>query len=490
MRLILNIIWLIFGGLWLALGYLLAALICFVLIITIPFGFAALRIASYALWPFGRTIVEKPGPRPGALIGNVIWVILFGIWLAIGHVISAVAMAITIIGIPLALANLKLIPVSLVPLGKEIVPVDQARSLTTCSGPPHDRHRHSACRRCSAPSGACPTDGPLVDTFGRVATDLRVSLTDRCNLRCTYCMPAEGLDWLPGEQLLTHRRADPAAAHRGHPARHHQRPVHRRRAVGGQAPRGRRRRHRRVAAAARNHVDHQRNWAATSGPPNSSRPGLTGSTSHSTPSTPHASPTSPAATGCTTCWPDSRPRKAAGLSPVKVNAVLDPVTGLDDAVALLRFCLDHGYQLRIIEQMPLDAGHEWKRGTGHRRRRRAGRPAAVTSMLTTGPGAARFGARAAVAGRRRAAATVGIIASVSHAFCSACDRTRLTADGQVRNCLFAREETDLRRLMRAGADDDALEAAWRAAMWAKAAGHGINDPDFVQPDRPMSAIGG
>ena len=86
--------------------------------------------------------------------------------------------------------------------------------------------------------------------------------------------------------------------------------------------------------------------------------------------------------------------------------------------------------------------------------------------------------------------TVGIIASVSHAFCSACDRTRLTADGQVRSCLFARQETDLRDLMRAGADDDAVEAAWRAAMWAKAAGHGINDPDFVQPDRPMSAIGG
>ena len=85
---------------------------------------------------------------------------------------------------------------------------------------------------------------------------------------------------------------------------------------------------------------------------------------------------------------------------------------------------------------------------------------------------------------------VGIIASVSHAFCSACDRTRLTADGQVRNCLFADQETDLRALLRSGADDDALEAAWRAAMWAKAAGHGINDPNFVQPDRPMSAIGG
>ena len=127
MRLILNVVWLLFGGLWLALGYLLAALVCFVLIITIPFGFAALRIADYALWPFGRTIVDKPGPRPGALVGNVIWVLLFGLWLAIGHLVSAaaMAMAITIIGIPLALANLKLIPVSLMPLGKEIVPVGQ-----------------------------------------------------------------------------------------------------------------------------------------------------------------------------------------------------------------------------------------------------------------------------------------------------------------------------------------------------------------------------
>ena len=123
MRLILNVIWLIFGGLWLALGYLVAALVCFLLIVTIPFGFASLRIASYALWPFGRTIVEKPGARPGALVGNVIWVLLFGLWLAIGHLMSAVAMAMTIIGIPLALANLKLIPVSLVPLGKEIVPI-------------------------------------------------------------------------------------------------------------------------------------------------------------------------------------------------------------------------------------------------------------------------------------------------------------------------------------------------------------------------------
>ena len=127
MRLILNVIWLVFGGLWLALGYVIAALVCFVLIVTIPFGFAALRIASFALWPFGRTIVEKPGVRPGALVGNIIWIVLFGWWLALGHLISAVAMAVTIIGIPLALADLKMIPVSLLPLGKEIVPVDAAR---------------------------------------------------------------------------------------------------------------------------------------------------------------------------------------------------------------------------------------------------------------------------------------------------------------------------------------------------------------------------
>jgi uncharacterized membrane protein YccF (DUF307 family) len=126
MRLILNIIWLIFGGLWLAAGYFLAALICFLLIVTIPFGFAALRIASYALWPFGRTIIDKPGVGAGTMIGNIIWLLLCGIWLAIGHLVSAVAMAVTIIGIPLALANLKLIPVSLVPLGKEIVPVNSA----------------------------------------------------------------------------------------------------------------------------------------------------------------------------------------------------------------------------------------------------------------------------------------------------------------------------------------------------------------------------
>ncbi|MGL4306484.1 MAG: YccF domain-containing protein [Mycobacteriaceae bacterium] len=121
MRLLLNVIWLIFGGLWLALGYLLAGILCCLLIVTIPFGIASFRIARYALWPFGNTIIDKPGVHPAALVGNIIWVIIAGIWLSIGHLLSAFAMAITIIGIPLAIANLKMIPISLMPLGKHVV---------------------------------------------------------------------------------------------------------------------------------------------------------------------------------------------------------------------------------------------------------------------------------------------------------------------------------------------------------------------------------
>ncbi|MGA9870366.1 MAG: YccF domain-containing protein [Rhodococcus sp. (in: high G+C Gram-positive bacteria)] len=121
MRLILNIIWLIFGGLWLALGYFVAGILCCILIVTIPFGIASFRIGVYALWPFGKTVVEKPTSGVASVVGNVIWVIIAGIWLAIGHLVTAFAMAITIIGIPLAIANLKMIPISLMPLGKDIV---------------------------------------------------------------------------------------------------------------------------------------------------------------------------------------------------------------------------------------------------------------------------------------------------------------------------------------------------------------------------------
>ncbi|NIH78314.1 YccF domain-containing protein [Amycolatopsis viridis] len=122
MRLILNLIWLVLAGFWMALAYLAAGIICCVLIVTIPFGIASFRIANYALWPFGRTIVDRRDAGVGSLIGNVIWIVFAGFWLAIGHVVTGIALCVTIVGIPLGLANFKLIPVSLMPLGKVIVP--------------------------------------------------------------------------------------------------------------------------------------------------------------------------------------------------------------------------------------------------------------------------------------------------------------------------------------------------------------------------------
>ncbi|WP_261556301.1 YccF domain-containing protein [Frankia tisae] len=124
MRVLLNVIWLVLCGIWLALGYALAALICFILIITIPFGVASLRMANYALWPFGRRVVDRPDAGGASLVGNVLWIIFAGWWLALGHLTTGIALCLTIIGIPLGLANFKLIPVSLMPLGKEIVDVD------------------------------------------------------------------------------------------------------------------------------------------------------------------------------------------------------------------------------------------------------------------------------------------------------------------------------------------------------------------------------
>ena len=122
MRTLLNIIWLVFGGLWLALGYALAGVVLCVLIVTIPLGVASFRMASYALWPFGRAVVRKEGAGAGSVILNVVWIVLAGWWLALAHLVTAVAQAVTIIGIPLAIANLKMLPISLVPYGKQIVP--------------------------------------------------------------------------------------------------------------------------------------------------------------------------------------------------------------------------------------------------------------------------------------------------------------------------------------------------------------------------------
>jgi uncharacterized membrane protein YccF (DUF307 family) len=128
-RVLLNIIWFVLAGLWIAIGYALAALICFILIVTIPFGIASLRIAIFALWPFGKTVVKRPDAGVGSGVGNVLWLVFCGWWLALGHLLSGVLLCLTIIGIPLGLANFKLIPISLLPLGREIVSTDQARAL-------------------------------------------------------------------------------------------------------------------------------------------------------------------------------------------------------------------------------------------------------------------------------------------------------------------------------------------------------------------------
>jgi uncharacterized membrane protein YccF (DUF307 family) len=128
MRIVLNIIWFILAGLWMAIGYVLAALICFILIITIPFGIASLRIARFALWPFGKVVLKRADAGVASGIGNVIWFLLCGWWLAIAHLVSGLLLCLTIIGIPLALGDFKMIPVSLLPLGREVITVDEARA--------------------------------------------------------------------------------------------------------------------------------------------------------------------------------------------------------------------------------------------------------------------------------------------------------------------------------------------------------------------------
>jgi cyclic pyranopterin phosphate synthase len=179
---------------------------------------------------------------------------------------------------------------------------------------------------------------------------------------------------------------------------------------------------------------------------------------------------------------------AAGLTPVKLNAVLLRGINDDEAPALLRFALAHGYELRFIEQMPLDAQHGWSRD---QMITAAEILAALEAEFDLSPDPAeRAGAPAETWLVNGGPAKVGVIGSVTRPFCGDCDRTRLTADGQVRNCLFATGETDLRGLLRGGADDEEIAARWRTAMWGKLPGHGIDDPSFLQPVRPMSAIGG
>ncbi|ABW12609.1 molybdenum cofactor biosynthesis protein A [Parafrankia sp. EAN1pec] len=329
----------------------------------------------------------------------------------------------------------------------------------------------------------------LADSYGRVATDLRVSLTDRCNLRCTYCMPAEGLAWLPRPEILTDsevlRLVAIAVTRLG---------VTEIRLTGGeptlrpglvslvQAI---------TALVPRPEVALTTNGLLLGG-----SGGLAGALA--------AAGMDRVNVSLDTLRPDRfgeitrrhrlddvfaglEAAARAGFAPVKVNAVLMRGVNDDEAVPLLHWCLDRGYELRFIEQMPLDAQGGWRREQMVTAAEILDRLAAEFT-LTPAPG--RGNAPAELFTIDAGPGQVGVIASVSAPFCAACDRVRLTADGQVRDCLFARTESDLRTPLRSGADDEEIAARWVRAVRAKRAGHGIDVPGFVQPARPMSAIGG
>ena len=329
----------------------------------------------------------------------------------------------------------------------------------------------------------------LIDGFGRIATDLRVSVTDRCNLRCTYCMPAEGLDWIPKPELLTDEelvRVIGVAVSLG---------VTDVRFTGGE-PLLRPGLPEIIAAVAAMEP----------------RPAIA-VTSNGLELTRLAGRLAEAGLDRINVSLDTIDRErfraltrrdrlddvlsgmaaaaTAGLLPVKVNAVLMRGVNEDEAPDLLAYCLEHGYELRFIEQMPLDAQHGWERSSmvtaeeilaslktrfdlSEDDPEARGTAPAETWLVNGGP------------------AKVGVIASVTRPFCGTCDRVRLTADGQVRNCLFARDESDLRAILRDGGPDvdERIASVFRASLAAKFPGHGINDPGFLQPARPMSAIGG
>ncbi len=351
--------------------------------------------------------------------------------------------------------------------------------------------------RAPAAAASQPAAGrELVDRYGRVARDLRVSLTDRCNLRCTYCMPAEGLDWMPGDHLLTDdeiiRLVTLGVQHLG---------IREVRFTGGE-PLLRRGLERIVAATAALRL------------PDGSAPG-TSLTTNGLGLAHRAQALAAAGLGRVNVSLDSlvperyaaitrRDRlgdvlaglgaaRDAGLAPVKVNTVLMRGVNDDEAVPLLRWAVAEGFQLRFIEQMPLGPREAWDLREMVTADEILASLTSAFDLTPTDPvsrGAAPAQTWRVAGDGADGSQVVGVIASVSRPFCGDCDRVRLTADGQVRDCLFAQHETDLLGLLRSGADDDAVASAWADAVLGKRPGHGIHDEGFLQPGRPMSAIGG
>ncbi|WP_213571598.1 GTP 3',8-cyclase MoaA [Rhodococcus sp. USK13] len=331
-----------------------------------------------------------------------------------------------------------------------------------------------------------PDVGDLVDRFGRVARDLRVSITEKCSLRCTYCMPEEGLPAIPAHNLLT---AEEIVRLVGIAV--HQLGVREVRFTGGE-PLMRADLEAMIAGCAErvpgvplsmttNAVGLEHRAAALA------RAGLTRvNVSLDSIDRKHFARLT-RRDRLPSVIAGIRAAADEGLAPLKVNAVLMPET-LAGAADLLEWCLTEGIALRFIEEMPLDADHEWAR----------------EQMVSADRLLSVLGERFTLVehGREDASApaeewlvnggpaTVGIIASVTRSFCSDCDRTRLTAEGTVRSCLFSDQEVDLRGALRSGAGDEDLAQLWRGAMWNKWAGHGINADGFAPPQRSMGAIGG
>jgi cyclic pyranopterin phosphate synthase len=335
------------------------------------------------------------------------------------------------------------------------------------------------------PAAPAPAEGPLLDTFGRVADDLRISVTDRCNFRCTYCMPAEGLVWLPKDEILTFEELTRLLAlfvGLG---------VRSVKVTGGEPT---------VRADLPELIRMFRSVA----------PGIDLSmTTNGVLLDRLAAPLADAGLDRATISLDSlvrhrfeemtrrdalervlagiRAAEAAGLTPIKINCVVIGGTNESEVVDFAAWSREHGHAVRFIEYMPLDAEHAWERAKVVPSARILEAIDGVFPLVPEGPDhepatSYRF-ADGAPGG-------VGVIASVTEPFCETCNRLRITAEGEVRSCLFALEETDLRGPMRAGATDRELEALIRTTVWRKWSGHRINHPDFVQPDRSMSAIGG
>lgn len=328
----------------------------------------------------------------------------------------------------------------------------------------------------------------LVDRFGRHHRDLRISLTDRCSLRCTYCMPADGVPWLASNTLLDTDelvRVARIAVGLG---------VREVRLTGGEP------------LLRPDVVDVVRALAAIDTPDG---PLDLSMTTNALRLPALAAPLRDAGLDRVNISLDTLVRtrfieltrrdrladtlagieaaRAVGFAPIKLNALIMRGINDDEVADLVEFASTRGMHMRFIEHMPLDAGHTWRREEMVTASEILESITARYTLTSVGRHDSAPAEEYAIEGTD---VTVGVIASVTRAFCDRCDRVRLTADGQFRNCLFAREESDLRGILRDGSGDERIAQAMIACVAAKRVGHGIDDPSFVQPDRPMSAIGG